>query len=320
MRPFLVLFPWLPAGLAAQVPAPAPVPNSPLVWEVREGKHPRMGPIVVAVPSASVITPVGKEKIASLVFVSCERTKGRIAIELANAPESDAKSGLFPKQMPRLFCNPRSTAPRAELRTTWFVSELGDALARDIAPSDLRRCASVDVEQDLALPRGWGRETQRIDIEIIPYKKELDSVLSACAEPAPALAAAATPPQATSPAPAPAAPAAAPTRAPVAPAKASSPTAANVAPTIAATPAPPPAVKPTPPPAIAEAPWRPARVIASGRTNVRARPDLSSPVVVQLDPGALVLVQKTATEWWRAKARSGAGFGGYIREDRLNFN
>jgi len=74
------------------------------------------------------------------------------------------------------------------------------------------------------------------------------------------------------------------------------------------------------PPAVAEAPWRPARVIASGRTNVRARPDLSSPVVVQLDPGALVLVQKTPTEWWRAKPRSGAGFSGYIREDRLNFN
>jgi hypothetical protein len=61
-------------------------------------------------------------------------------------------------------------------------------------------------------------------------------------------------------------------------------------------------------------------VIASGRTNVRVRPDLSSPVVVQLDPGALVLVQKTPTEWWRAKPRGGAGFSGYIREDRLNFN
>ena len=320
MRPFLVLFLSLPAGLAAQAPAPAPVPYSPLQWEVREGKHPRMGPIVVAVPSASMITPVGKERIASLVFVSCERTKGRIAIELANAPESDAKSGLFPKQMPRIYCNPRSTAPRAELKTTWFVSELGDALARDIAPSDVRRCASVDVEQDVALPRAWGRETQRIDIEIIPYKKELDSVLSACAEPVAALAAAATPPAATSPAPPPAVPAPGPTPTAVAPVRASPPPAASPPVIPASNPSPPPPLRPSPPPAVTEPPWRPARVIASGRTNVRARPDLSSPVVVQLDPGALVLVQKTPTEWWRAKPRSGAGFSGYIREDRLNFN
>jgi hypothetical protein len=283
-----------------------------------------------------VITPVGKEKIASLVFFSCERTKGRIAIELANAPESDAKSGLFPKQMPRLFCNPRSSAPRAELKTTWFVSELGDALARDIAPSELRRCASVDVEQEVALPRAWGRETQRIDIEIIPYKQELDSVLAACAEATPALAAAPMPPATTTPAPPATTPAAAPVPAPVAPAKASPPPVATPSPLPAATPTPPPAAKPTPlpvaqptpplaakstpPPAVAEAPWRPARVISSGRTNVRAAPDLSSAIVVQLDPGALVLVQKTANEWWRAKPRSGAGFGGYIREDRLNFN
>jgi hypothetical protein len=297
VRRLLVLILALPAGLAAQAPAPAPVPNSPLLWDVREGRHPRMGPIVVAVPSSSVLTPVGKEKIASLVFFSCERSKGRIAIELANAPESDAKSGLFPKQMPRLFCNPRSSAPRAELKATWFVSELGDALARDIAPSQLRRCASVDVEQELALPRGWGRETQRIDIELIPYKKELDSVLSACNEPAPALAAG---------------PAPTPTPAPV-----TAPPAPSPAPV--AKPAPPPAVTPVPA-ATAVAPWRPARVIASGRTNVRAGPNLSSAVVVQLDPGALVLVQKTANEWWRAKPRSGAGFSGYIREDRLNFN
>ena len=286
MRRLLVLILALPAGLAAQAPAPATVANSPLQWEVREGKHPRMGPIVVAVPSASVMTAVGKERIASLVFFSCERSKGRVAIELANAPESDAKSGLFPKQMPRLFCNPRSTAPRVELKTTWFVSELGDALARDIAPAQLRRCASVDVEQDVALPRGWAREVQHIDIEIIPYKKELDTVLSACAEPAPALAAAPTP---------------APTPPP-------------------AVAAPPPVVKPPPKAIVAEAPWRPARVIASGRTNVRAAANIASPVVVQLDPGALVLVQKTANEWWRAKPRSGTGFSGYIREDRLNFN
>lgn len=270
MRPLLVLALLVPSGIAAQ--APPPVANSPLQWEVREGKHPRMGPIVVAVPRASVVTPAGKERIASLVFFSCERSKGRIAIELANAPESDAKSGLFPRKMPRLFCNPRSTAPRAELKTTWFVSELGDALARDIAPAELRRCASIDVEQDVALPRGWGGEAQRIDIELIPYKKELDSVLTAC----------------------------------------------NETPAVAAAPSSPPPAKPQIP-GVAEIAWRPARVIASGRTNVRAGPDLAAAVVVQLDPGALVLVQKTTTAWWKARPRTGSAFGGYIREDRLVF-
>jgi hypothetical protein len=30
-----------------------------------------------------------------------------------------------------------------------------------------------------------------------------------------------------------------------------------------------------------------------------------------------VLVQSTGTDWWRAKAASGSGFSGYIRQDRL---
>src|SRR4051812_10145597 len=158
----------------AQQPATPALPNSPLLWDVREGNHPRMGPITVAVPEQSVVTAVGKEKILSLVFFSCEKIAGRIAIELANAAESDARSGLYPKQMPKMFCSPRSTAPRSEIAATWYVSEIGDALARGLSPSDLRRCASIEIQQDIALPRGWGPETQRVDIEVIPYKKELD--------------------------------------------------------------------------------------------------------------------------------------------------
>ncbi|MBC8022154.1 MAG: hypothetical protein H7Y14_03495, partial [Burkholderiales bacterium] len=180
----------LVAGAQPAAPAPnPPVPNSPLQWEVREGNHPRMGPIRVAVPASSVATVVGKEKILSLVFFSCEKRRGKIAIELANAAESDARSGLYPKQMPRLFCNPRSvSAARSEIATTWFVSEIGDALANGLSPVELRGCASIDVVQDLALPRGWGAETQRIEIEIIPYRREVESVLSSCVE-GPALAA-----------------------------------------------------------------------------------------------------------------------------------
>jgi len=329
---------------AAQTP-PAPVAHSPLTWEVREGTHPKLGPIRVAVPSESVVTPVGKEKILSLVFFSCEKARGRIAVELANAAESDARSGLYPKQMPRMFCNPRSTAPRVELATTWFVSEIGDAMARGFAPADLRRCASIDVVQDLALPRGWAADVQHIEIELIPYKRELDSVLAACAEPqvqaeatkaqdakasaasgtpapsAPAVAAPAKPaPVIAAPKPEPAPAITAMTPQPSPPIAATTPPSSPIA---ATKPQPAPAAapksRPVPPPP-AELPWKNARIVATGgRTNVRARPGTDSPIVTQLDPGALVLVQATDTDWWKAKPRSGAGFSGYIRQDRLSF-
>jgi hypothetical protein len=291
----LLLAPWASAQQPA-APVQAPLPSSPLAWEVREGNHPRMGPITVAVPTQSVVTPVGKERILSLVFFSCEKAAGRIAIELANAAESDARSGLYPKQMPRMFCNPRSSAPRTELPASWYVSEIGDALARNLAPSDLRRCASVEIQQELALPRGWGPETMRVDIEVIPYKKELDTVLATCAVPQPHLRS--EPPKAQAATPAPA------------PAKIAQPPPPKIA---AAAPAP-PASKP----AAAEAPWRSAHVASTGgRTNVRATPSTSGTIVTMLDPGAPVLVQSTGTEWWRARAASGNGFSGYIRQDRL---
>jgi hypothetical protein len=316
---------------AAQTP-PAPVAHSPLMWDVREGTHPKLGAIRVAVPSESIVTPVGKEKILSLVFFSCEKARGRIAVELANAAESDARSGLYPKQMPRMFCNPRSTAPRVELATTWFVSEIGDAMARGFAPADLRRCASIDVVQDLALPRGWAADVQHIEIEVIPYKREVESVLAACAEPqvraeatkaqdAKASAAGGTP-ALSAPAVVPPAPAIVPTK--PQPATAIAATTPQPSSPIAATkpqPAPAAAPKSRPaPPLPAELPWKSARILATGgRTNVRARPSIDSPIVAQLDPGALVLVQATDTEWWKAKPRSGAGFSGYVRQDRLSF-
>jgi hypothetical protein len=278
-------------GAAAQ-PA-QPVPYSPLQWELRNGEHPKMGPIEVAVPSTSMATPVGKENILSLVFFSCEKSRGKVAIELANAPESDAKKGLRPQQMPRLFCNPRSTAPRAEIAASWVVNELGDALARGLAPSDLRRCASIDVVQEVALPRGWASKVQHIEMELIPYKKELEAVLATCSEgPSVQLAEA---------------PKAAPVETPK-----------GTPATIRSPPTPQPAPAKAPVPADGE--WKTARTIASGRTNVRAAPNIDSPIVMQLDAGVLILVQATPNEWWKARARRGsAGPIGYVRHDRLIF-
>ena len=322
MRRALALLTLLAPWAAAQQPSTPALPSSPLLWDVREGNHPRLGPITVAVPAQSVVTAVGREKILSLVFFSCEKTAGRIAIELANAAESDARSGLYPKQMPKLFCNPRSTAPRSELPSTWYVSEIGDALARGLAPSDLRRCASIEIQQDIALPRGWGPETQRVDIEVIPYKKELDTVLASCAIAQPHLRAEAAKAPATAQA---APPAAAPAKTPaavIAPPKPAVVAAAPPAVAVAPPPAPAPRLANTPQPVkpapAAEAPWRTARVLATGgRTNVRASPSTDAPIVIALDPGAVVLVQSTGTDWWRARPANGTGFAGYIRQDRL---
>lgn len=65
--------------------------------------------------------------------------------------------------------------------------------------------------------------------------------------------------------------------------------------------------------------WQSARVIAAGRTNVRAAPSLGAAVVAQLAPGSVVRVRRGEGEWWQAKPATGAGFEGYIREDRLEF-
>jgi uncharacterized protein YgiM (DUF1202 family) len=65
--------------------------------------------------------------------------------------------------------------------------------------------------------------------------------------------------------------------------------------------------------------WRSARTTSRGKTNVRAGPTLQSATVAELDPGAVVLVQRTGNEWWRARPAAGAAFDGYIRQDRLVF-
>ena len=62
-----------------------------------------------------------------------------------------------------------------------------------------------------------------------------------------------------------------------------------------------------------------ATTISSGKTNVRAGPTLNSAIVAHFDPGAIVLVQRADSEWWRARPSKGMAFEGYIRQDRLVF-
>lgn len=257
-------------------------------WDVRDVNHPLMGPIKVAVQRTAVATAVRNDKILSLAFVSCQKGSGKIAIELTNAFESNPGGGLGPTDLPRLVCNAPSpkgdgTLVKSDLAASWEIGALGDTLARGLSPAALRRCVSIDALQNVAMPPGWPRESQRIAMEITPYSRELDSVFMACGETT-AFAPEALPPPAQPPV-------ARVERAPRSDQGAR----------------------------LAEAPWRPARTTARGKTNVRMAGSLRSSVVLQLDPGARILVQRTSTEWWKVKPRRGAGFSGYIRQDRFVF-
>jgi hypothetical protein len=264
-------------------------------WDVRDVSHPLMGPIKTAVQRSAVATAVKSGKILSQAFVSCQKSSGKIAIELVNAPESDARSGVGPVDLPRLVCNsPRPQGDgvlvKNDLAASWEIGGLGDTLARGLSPAALRRCASIDVLQNVALPKGWPQESLRIAMEITPYARQLDAVFAACGETT------AFAPEAAAPVP--------------------EERAASGRPQVTAVQPPPRSDQFARP---AEVPWKPARAIATGRTNVRRAASLNSAVVIQLDPGARILVQQTSAEWWKVKPRSGASFGGYIRRDRVVF-
>jgi hypothetical protein len=270
--------------------------HSPLDWDIRDGTHARLGAIRVAVPRTSMKTPVGEQSVSSLVFVSCEKARGRIAIELANATRPDDPGGLQPRKTPLLICNSRAPMGKGPDRTTlaaeWEISPIGDALARGFAPATFRQCASIDILEEVALPKGWKSDTARIEIELIPYSRELDSVISGCTQvaeaPAPAPPKFAAAAKAAAPPPPPSKPVAAP--------------------------------QPPAPAAPVDDSWKPARATFKGRTNIRSGPTLDSPVVIMLDPGQLILVQRTGGEWWKVRPRSGNAYQGFIRQDRINFN
>ena len=260
---------------------------SPLQWDIRETTHPRLGLIRFAFLKIPIATPVGNAKVSSNVYVSCEKGARKIAIELANATAPDDPGGLQPKTMPRLVCNTLATPndPRLvqdDVTARWEVSPIGDVLARGLSPFALRECVSIGIVQDVVLPKGWARPNAPVEFEIAPYARELDSIFATCGEIT---------------AYAPAKPAAA---------------AVPAAPSIAS-----PALKAAESTGV---PWRQARTTSRGRTNVRAQPSLRSGVVIELDPGDIVLVQRTGTEWWRVKSRPGRpAFDGYIRQDRIVF-
>lgn len=290
-----------PLLLPAILPVHAELPAAPLgkqraassrlEWEIRDAGHPILGNIRFAFLKTPVETPVGNAKVFSRAYFSCQKG-GRFAIELANATAPDDPKGLRPRTDPRLYCN-RPIQPwddklvQEELLARWNVNEIGDALAQGFRPFPLRECVSISVVQEVVLPQGWSQKSAKVEFEILPYNRELDSIFTTCGEVS-----------AYGPAPAP-------------------------APVASAAPARPPAAAPAPaaPPKPAtetSAPWQTVRVLSSSKTNVRAGPKIESAIVTELAPGAIVLVQRTGSEWWRAKSSAGATFfEGYIRQDRL---
>ena len=256
-------------------------------WDVREVEHPVLGAIKVAVPQAGITTQVKGTRIVSAAFVSCEKASGKIAIELANSVDSDTQGGLPPAEMPKMVCNGRASgAPaRTTIRAKWKTNDLGDVMARGLDAAELRRCGAIDIEQHLTLPAGVSLVSQRVGLRLLPATTDLANVLS-CAE-SPRVAEVAPDPVtkevATSP------------PSPVAPPRA------------------------TPAAAVIDAPWKKAHTVPGSRTNVRATPRIDGAVVKQLASGTRLLVQKAEGEWWRVKPAKGAGFIGYVREDRLSF-
>lgn len=172
--------------------------GSPLRWEVSELDHPGMGPIRLAVLKSPVATSVGDAKIYSRIHVSCVKAARTIAIELASSTTPEVPAGLMPKTRPRLICNSLAAPNDArivqnDLAARWALSPEGDVLTQGLSPSALRECVSLDIVQEVVLPKGWSRETTPVQMQIAPYARELDAVFEACGQVATYAAAAVQP-------------------------------------------------------------------------------------------------------------------------------
>lgn len=175
---------WRAIALAACV-AGMPAHPAPLAWQIGEGAHPTLGSIRFASTRTPIATPVGATTISSRAYVSCERSSNKIAIELAHAATPDDTGGLQPKTLPILTCSKRAAGNRlaqSELPARWAISDIGDVLARGFLPQALRQCVSIGVVQEVALPRGWARQSARVEFEIDPYGRELDSIFVTCGD------------------------------------------------------------------------------------------------------------------------------------------
>ena len=173
----------LPLLLCAALSATAAPPSQ---WEIREASHPLLGPIRFAFTVAPIATPVGISRVASQVYVSCERDTHTVAIEVANSQAPGDPRGLPPRVAPKLVCKRKAKqgTVQEELTATWAYNELGDVLARGFRPDELLACNAIGVVQQVDLPKGWSQASARLVFDISPGVREVRSVLADCGTPA----------------------------------------------------------------------------------------------------------------------------------------
>src|SRR5687767_1091425 len=162
--------------------------RSAIEWDIREAGHPGLGNIRYAYIKRPVETRVGNSTVYTRAYFSCLKGTHRFALELSNAIAPADPSGLQPASDPRLVCN-RPTGPgnaavtKEDLLVVWDVNEkLGDTLARGLRAFALRECAAIGVLQEVVLPPGWAAKTARIEFELLPYSRALDSIFATCGE------------------------------------------------------------------------------------------------------------------------------------------
>jgi SH3 domain-containing protein len=293
------------AGLPARADDPAAplgkqrAAASRLAWDIGDAIHPSLGSIRHATLRNLIETRVGNATVYTRASFACDKAGRTFSIELTNGASAQQPRGFKHVTEPRLFCN-RPEAGKLieeEILGRWELGRSGDAIAWGLRPFPLRECAYIRVVEEVTLPEGWEKKSARVEMELLPYSRELDSIFASCGEDS-AYGSAPPPPAVTAVT-----------------------TATTTRPPAAAPPPPPP-----PPPRVAAAPaaagdpnWKMARSTPSGKTNVRAGPNLQSSVVIELHPGSVVMVQGTGTEWWKARQSSGVPWEGYIRQDRLVF-
>jgi hypothetical protein len=292
-------------------------------WDMKDSVHRALGQLRSATLRNPLETTVGSSKIYTRVYFSCEKAGKTFSMELTNGASASDPTGFKPGNEPRLYCS-RPIQPfdeklvQEELLAHWETGKAGESLTWGLRPFPLRECVSIRVVQEITLPDGWAQKNAKVEFDLMPYSREIDSVFAACGEQSAYAPETPAPP-----------PVAAATTAPLAalkfappPAAAAKPVAPAAAPKLAATPPPapaPPPAAPTAPTEQAAGTWQRARTSFTGKTNVRGGPTLQSPIIKELHPGSVVMVQKADNDWWKARPSSGPAFDGYIREDRLVF-
>ncbi|MEO5694716.1 MAG: SH3 domain-containing protein [Usitatibacter sp.] len=191
--------------------------GSTLEWATRGSNHLVLGPLRSAFLKSPVVTQVGNAKLYSRASLSCQSAVRTFAIELQTGTAESGAGGLKLVSDPRLYCSRPITSfdeklVQEEMLASWQLGADGTALSKGLRPFPLRECVAIRVEQEVVLPPRWSQKTARIEFDIHPYNREVDSIFASCGEvsaygaPEPVAESAPPPPPLPEPVAAPAAP------------------------------------------------------------------------------------------------------------------